>query len=223
MSITFAWRKGLVLAGVCMFFMLSAKAAAEDAHVPSEVDLTKVTPEERDKETTRLTEVRFWLIEDLLGQLETVRKGSGKGTEHIIYLLGQLRAVKAVKVLTDMIDYKATIGDDKNKIARWGPFPAQEALSNIGMPAVDEILRRIGKEADAARRDLMCIVIHEVVGTDVGRFMLARKFEAETIATNKANLQAALDNPILRKEVPAKPAPAKPPEQKDGETGEEKK
>ena len=187
-----------VVAGLCMFFVLLARAE-EKTTMPPKTDLTQVTPEERDEVTNRLAHERHQLIGDLMNQLDALRKGDAKGKEHIIYLLGTYGATEAVKLLTDMIDFKATIVDPRVRIGRWGLYPAQEALVKIGKPAANEVLRRIASEADPTRRKLMCIVIEAVEGEKVGRLRLTWLLEEEKDPARRTNLEEAL------KMVPLKP------------------
>src|SRR6266446_4707465 len=100
------------------------------------------------------------IIADLMGQL---RQGglSNEGKVYDIYLLGQLRATEAVTILIGNIDFKASKVDPKGGIGRWGMYPAHEALSKVGAPAVNMILDKLASERNDLRRKLMCFVISD--------------------------------------------------------------
>ena len=118
---------------------------------------------------------------------------SVEGKVYAIYLLGQWRATAAVSTLIDNISMNASKSDPRLSIARWGTYPAQEALSRIGTPAVNMILEKLPAEQDDLRRRLMCFVIHDVEGKVTGQWMLQSKIVNERDGPRKVNLQAALN------------------------------
>lgn len=128
---------------------------------------------------------------NLIGQL---RDGdlSNAGKVHAVYLLGEWRAVGAVSTLLTQIDLKAEVADPAGGIGRWGMYPAQEALSKIGMPAVNMILDLLPGEKNELRRKLMSFVISDVVGKDFGKVLVGQRREKEADPTRRANLEFAL-------------------------------
>lgn len=87
------------------------------------------------------------------------------GKHLAILLLGDLRAVKAVPILLENLEYKNPITH------HWGPFgvggwyPAAESLSKIGMPAVGPVLYKLGGyEKDGKGRQLCTWAVIKVLG-----------------------------------------------------------
>lgn len=116
-----------------------------------------------------------------------------QGKVYAIYLLGQWRATASVSTLLENISLTAPRSDPRIGIARWGTYPAQEALARIGSPAVNMILDSLPAEQDQLRRKLMCYVIHDVEGKNLGRLILQSRLANESDGGRRANLQAALD------------------------------
>jgi hypothetical protein len=81
----------------------------------------------------------------------------------IIYLLGELRVLAATGVLIENIDLAAERMDPKDRIARWGPYPAREALVKIGPYASRIIMQIIGSpKFDEAKLDGYVAVLAEI-------------------------------------------------------------
>ena len=116
---------------------------------------------------------------------------SNEGKVYAIYLLGQLRATKSVPILIENIDLVAPRVDTKGAIGRWGMYPAQEALSKIGKPAVNMIVDMLPDEKNELRRKLMCFVLADVDGAEVAKFNLSRALATESEPVRKGNLQSA--------------------------------
>lgn len=111
---------------------------------------------------------------------------------YAIYLVGQMRAIGAISTLIENIDFPAPKADSSVAIGRWGMYPAQEALSKIGQPAVNMILDKLPGENHELRRRLMCFVLVDVDGIEVAQFMLKHSLAKETDPSRKGNLQSAL-------------------------------
>jgi hypothetical protein len=129
---------------------------------------------------------------NLITQLRLAK--SDEARTLLIYALGELRAVRAAEVIVEHIDLKPPRRDLALKIARWGPFPAVEALTKIGRPAVNEILAKLQRDVANDRLHLMVEVIFAAEGAKCGRILIEN--EVATYANDpkiKANLEAALD------------------------------
>ena len=112
-----------------------------------------------------------------------------------IYLLGQLRPkdINAAQVLVDNIDFVAQQQDLRLNIARWGMYPAEEALSKIGMPAVEAILDiYLPKESNQLRLNLMCAVLQDVLGKEIGIIIVKQRLDKESDPLGKAHFELAL-------------------------------
>jgi hypothetical protein len=112
-----------------------------------------------------------------------------------IYLLGELRPndINAVDALMENIDYVATRGDIRISIARWGKYPAEEALEKIGMPAVHVALTfYLPKEENQLKRHLMCNVLQGALGEDIAITILKKWIAKESDPQKSANLELAL-------------------------------
>ena len=112
-----------------------------------------------------------------------------------IYLLGQLRPkdVNAAQVLLENIDFAAPRQDIQLSIGRWGKYPAQEALVNIGAPVASVTLDvYLPKETNALRRHLMCEVLQQVEGKEIAQNQIKQRLSHESDLTKQTNLEAAL-------------------------------
>jgi len=143
-----------------------------------------------DSQTNALVHSYRALTNDLLKHL---RDGnlSAERKVYAIYLLGQLRAASAATLLIDNIDLKAS-KLDHDGIGRWGPYPAQEALTKIGTTAVNMVLDKLSFEKNELRRQLMCSVISDAVGNKAGEVMLKLRHDEEKALSHRANLEAAI-------------------------------
>jgi len=132
---------------------------------------------------------------DIIGNIMAQLRQDGLKNEskvYAVYLLGQLKAAQAVTVLLENIDLKASKVDPKGGIGRWGVYPAQEALSKIGQPAVNMILDKLPTERDELRRKLMCSVIADVEGKDFGTMLVKLRSDQEQDPVRKGHLELAL-------------------------------
>lgn len=130
-----------------------------------------------------------------------------RDSKHLsILLLGELRAVEAVPVLIEDIGYKnprsivATEPLDKD-----GWYPAVEALSKIGMPAIEPIIKKLGGyDEECLGRELCCWVIKKVLGPRLGRVRLEIAIEESKKPEVKKNLQAAVNKYFPAREAEEK-------------------
>ena len=113
----------------------------------------------------------------------------------IIYLLGELRPneMNAIQVLVDNIDFVAQQSDPGPKTRRWGMYPAQEALSKIGMPAVKVILdTALPEESNQHRLNLMSAVLQDVLGKEIAIIIVDQRMEKELNPLRKVNYEYVL-------------------------------
>jgi len=127
----------------------------------------------------------------------------------VIWLLGELRAsdTNAIEMLIKNIDLKASKLDPLLRIRRWGEYPAEEALENIGMPVVDPVFSHLSTESKGLRRHLMCKALIQVEGKIDGRWnvnqsealgkqfckqQLNQMLSNESDPAKKANIELAL-------------------------------
>ncbi len=74
-----------------------------------------------------------------------------------------------------------------------GHVPSSRALVKIGLPAVDVILRSyVPMENNTLRCHLMCEVLQDVLGKDLGVFVLKQRLEKEADPEKNASLKATL-------------------------------
>jgi len=108
-------------------------------------------------------------------------------------LLGDLRAVEAVPTLVDDLEYKNPRTLLHGLLDKGGWYPAVEALSKIGMPAVGPIIDKLGSYTeDCLGRELCCWIIKEVLGARLGKVRLEMAIEESREPAAKENLTAAL-------------------------------
>jgi len=149
----------------------------------------------------RLPKERREMIQDLISIIEkepTEEKGFLDYSQVVAaYLLGILRAEEAVKPLANKIDVGALLVSERTMGTMW---PCFGALKRIGKPASLECLERLAAEdvkkvegQRMGRRELFLMVVRDVEGEEVAKFMLQRAIEKEKDEKRKANLSSALD------------------------------
>ena len=129
-------------------------------------------------ETAEIMKSSFDLIASYDGMVDNLRTQlrdeslSHEGKVYISYVLGELRASRAVPELIDIIDLDAS-STMKYRAIEWpGAHPALVALTKIGMPAVEEIGKRFSSESNFKRKEYMCQVIKDTLGEEIGyRFL----------------------------------------------------
>jgi len=125
-------------------------------------------------------------------QLREAKTNAGK--VRLIYVLGRIRYKQAVTELIKMIDLQAEGIDPKTAIARWGRYPAAEALARIGTDStktMNSIVRVLGTEENELRRKLMVRVLAEVLDKEVAQFAVERALKNAADA-EKPNYEKAL-------------------------------
>ncbi len=111
-----------------------------------------------------------------------------------ILLLGDLRAIEAIPVLLDNLEYKnprkRAVPELLNKD---GWYPAVEALSKIGMPAVEPTIRKLsGYEPNSKGSELCCWILKKILGVRLARLRLQIAIEETRDKGAKKNLTVAL-------------------------------
>ena len=101
-----------------------------------------------------------------------------RGAKHLaILLLGELRASEAVPVLIKNLQYR----NPRKRFTRYwevaGVYPAADALSKIGIPAVGPLVEYL-KTAEARRGGEWFIPVH-VIGKILGPALAAQRIELE--------------------------------------------
>jgi len=109
-------------------------------------------------------------------------------------LLGDLRAIQAVPILLENLEYKNPRSFIQGLLLdQGGWYPAAEALSKIGMPAVGPTIEKLGGyTADSLGHQLCCWVIKEVLGARLGRLRVEIAIEEARDETVRNNLAAVL-------------------------------
>jgi hypothetical protein len=111
-----------------------------------------------------------------------------------ILLLGDLRAVEAVDILLENLTYKNPKSlESSEALSQGGWYPAAEALSKIGMPAVEPIIKKLGSyKPNSKGSDLCCWILKEILGVKLARLRLQIAIEDTREATIRENLTAVL-------------------------------
>ncbi len=183
---------GLMIFSSAIFLYGGGDAKKSGTEYSIRVDqYSKLTRLESDKATEQLLKTHADVAGDLIGQLQ--QNPSAETKVYLIYLLGQIRDVRAVGVLTDNIDHKAPKLDLASRIARWGDYPAAEALANIGIMSIQEIAVRLPKEQPELRRKLMVTVIRDTFGERLGRLYLDELAAEQKTDEAKKHLKMSLD------------------------------
>jgi hypothetical protein len=166
---------------------------SQDALVQA-TNLGKMSYKEASDSVNGIIEQNRKLVVTLVGEIRQ-RDFPADSKLCAIYLLGELRPrdASAVDALMENIDFVATRGDIRLGIARWGKYPAEEALEKIGMPAVHVALTfYLPKEEDQLKRHLMCNVLQGALGEDNAITILKQWIAKESDPHKSANLELAL-------------------------------
>jgi HEAT repeat protein len=124
-----------------------------------------------------------------------------------VIVLGEYRAVEAVPILVDHLEWdEATVGEVTRILPQeeveelWGPVTM--ALQKIGVAAVPPLLERISA-TDNPKLTWKCTwICSRVEGPAVTRFRLQGLLEKETDVKRKGRIEAALE--ALKKIAPGK-------------------
>ncbi len=189
-NLSIPWLALIALIALLMSLAANANVATKDFRF-SVPDFTAASEKEGDEAAAQVLESYEKVTGELIRQMENP-KASANAKTLAAYLLGELRAYRAVTTLADNIDLKAPRIDPKDRKGRWGEFPAQEALHKIGIPAAAEVVVKLRIEQNKLRRELMVRVIRGVYGDDFGRRFVQNQLTKETDPMHKQNLNLAL-------------------------------
>lgn len=126
-------------------------------------DYSAVPEDQADKMTNELLVAFNGAAGDLIAQLDGRPGLSNRAKVLIIYSLGGLRALRATWVLIENMNLVAERMDIKGGIARWGRYPAREALVKIGRYASRGIISIVGSHKfDKTKVDGYAAVLSEI-------------------------------------------------------------
>ncbi|MHC4529921.1 MAG: hypothetical protein ACYS29_18790 [Planctomycetota bacterium] len=112
----------------------------------------------------------------------------------VAYALGELRAREGTWVLMENINLVAERGDLAIDIARWGQYPAREALVKIGRYASRTIMDIIGSQKFAQPSvDGYAAVLAEIEGASYAVMKLKDRMRKAKDATVKQRYQMVID------------------------------
>jgi hypothetical protein len=111
-----------------------------------------------------------------------------------ILLLGDLRASEAVPVLLENLEYRNPREIFEGGMwDKGGWYPAAEALSKIGMPAVDPTVNKLSELGPKNKTgESCCWMLKEILGVKLARARIQIAIEETGDETAKGNLKAAL-------------------------------
>lgn len=115
-----------------------------------------------------------------------------------ILLLGDLRAVEAVPILLENLEYKNY--KDLKDIVQWRYnlpeatwYPAAESLSKIGMPAVEPTIKKLVSYEPNSMGSRICRwILKEILGVKLARYRLEIEIEQTKDPVVKERLTAVL-------------------------------
>lgn len=109
-----------------------------------------------------------------------------------ILLLGDLRAIEAVPILLENLEYinpKTLSGTIPKMLA----YPAAEALSKIGMPAVDPTIKKLNEyESNSEGSNTCCWILQKILGVKLAKARIQIAIDETKEENIKKNLQNAL-------------------------------
>lgn len=168
--------------------------------------LTSKNQKEREKATETIRNERAELIRDLIGLAgqeverwhpdDLTSSYPWHDSKHLaILLLGDLRAFEALPVLIENLGYRnprQRVIDARIVEEGWY-YPAAEALSKIGMPAVGSIIDNLGVSAQKSKSsELCCWVLKKILGVRLSRVRLQIAIEETRDEAVKNKLTEAL-------------------------------
>lgn len=115
-------------------------------YVADQETRTRILDTVRTKMTDELLAAYNRTVHELVRQLEEDKNLSNYAKCQICYVLGTMRAQRAVSVLVENIDLKAEKVAPKDQLPRWFSHPAREALVQIGQAASCAIMDIIGSD-----------------------------------------------------------------------------
>lgn len=111
-----------------------------------------------------------------------------------IEVLGEYRAVEAVPVLFEHLQYKAVVGygspDDAASLSK--NYPAVGSLIKIGSPSAEKALNRIAVSDDELDRKLCSWMLREIHGEKIGADILRGRAESTQDQIKRKRYSAAV-------------------------------
>lgn len=108
-----------------------------------------------------------------------------------IYLLGKLRAKRAVPVLVTWLVSRPGQGHVHGRAYRYSP--AADALGEIGLPAIPELLKNIKEKYKSWLGRACMIFLVAILGTEEAALVLNRELHSEQDQTKKVKIETALN------------------------------
>ena len=176
-----------------VLFVAVSTVHSQDALVQA-TNLGKMSYKEASDSVNNIIDQKTKLVATLVSEIRQSDFPADSKT-CAFYLLGELRPndINAVDALMQNIDFVATRGDIRISIARWGKYPAEEALGKIGMPVVHAALTfYLPKEENQLKRHLMCEVLYDALTPDIAIPTLKQWIAKESDPQKRANLELAL-------------------------------
>ena len=159
--------------------------------------LSQLSRDERERLIVKVEDDQAALCSALVNQL-TSESADIDVRLYAAYFLGQYRFVAACSPLAQWITLEDKVRP--NSLASlhhqwyWGPYPAMQALINIGQPALSSVTRNLMDSADPTVRDLSLEVVMNVGLTpEVARDVLDRALASETDVQRVKRLRLAID------------------------------
>lgn len=137
-------------------------------------ELRSERPESREAAARSVLDDRRRLVADLQRIVrETVGDEARRGTARdAIVLLGQLRAVESAPLLVENLDFKVFYKDVKRPQPPEDLYPCVGALIEIGMPAIEPVLRRAGMSDDEDVLRNTAYVVKKILGRKLALALL---------------------------------------------------
>jgi len=161
---------------------------------PEQINAAQIIRRDRSKTIRQLIEAAARDVEPLVSNDKDRVRYPRYDSKHLaILLLGDFRAGEAVPVLLDNLEYR-----NPREIPGGFPdidalYPAAEALSKIGMPAVQPLIEKLaGYEPNSIGSKICKWILREIMGIRLARLRLQIAIKEARDTTVKQNLTAAL-------------------------------
>jgi hypothetical protein len=163
-------------------------------------------------EQTRRTEARIKQVhDDRVAMTEAelkvfaaniVKGGKPDAAYESLRVIAEVKLPEAVEPLLDHIEWADVLANWFH--SKLGEYPVPPTLIAIGMPSVNAIGKRLPSEADPLRAALMCRVIQEVLGKELGTAFIDELSAKETDPKNRERLANARKR--VTSEITSEPA-----------------
>ena len=158
-------------------------------------DAAKAIRKEQAALVTHLIELAqgpSWPFQTALGPMPSLPEWR-EPKHQAMLLLGDIRAADAVPTLLANIEYENPRDAVGGFPSKGEMYPAVEALSKIGMPAVDPVLAKLGEvDPTSTAAELCCWTLRKILGAKLGRVRLEIAIEETRDSSVRENLKVAL-------------------------------